>query len=125
MLGIMSEAEPVPECEHAPRKQERKMPSDATFERAAALFRAAGDAPRLRLLELLSSGEWCVSELAEVTDAGMSTVSQQLKVLRQERLIARRRAGKHIYYSLSDDHIVALLRGALAHAEEPHDESGD
>jgi ArsR family transcriptional regulator, lead/cadmium/zinc/bismuth-responsive transcriptional repressor len=110
------------DCEHPPRKEVRKFPSDTTFERAAALFRAAGDAPRLKLLELLSSGEWCVSELAEATHAGMSTVSQQLKVLRQERLIARRRAGKHIYYSLSDDHIVALLRGALAHAEEPHDE---
>ena len=39
--------------------------SEATFERAAAIFRAAGDVSRLRLLERLSQGEWCVSELAE------------------------------------------------------------
>jgi ArsR family transcriptional regulator, lead/cadmium/zinc/bismuth-responsive transcriptional repressor len=110
-------------CEHPPRQDgpARKKPSEATFERAAAIFRAAGDAPRLRLMELLSTGEWCVSELAAETKAGMSTVSQQLKVLRSERLITRKRVGKHIYYRLSDDHIVALLRGALEHAEEPHD----
>jgi ArsR family transcriptional regulator, lead/cadmium/zinc/bismuth-responsive transcriptional repressor len=97
-------------CEHEhPPRAGRKAPSDATFEKAS----------RLKLLEILSSGDWCVTELAAATHAGMSTVSQQLKVLRAERLINRRRAGKHIYYSLADDHIVSLLRGAIAHAEEP------
>jgi len=100
--------------------------SEATFERAAAIFRAAGDVSRLRLLERLSQGEWCVSELAEAAQVGMSTVSQQLRLLRSERLIARRRAGKHIYYRLADAHIMELLRGALEHAKEQgHDEEDD
>ncbi|NOU32425.1 MAG: helix-turn-helix transcriptional regulator [Polyangiaceae bacterium] len=100
--------------------------SEATFERAAAIFRAAGDVSRLRLLERLSQGEWCVSELAEAAQVGMSTVSQQLRLLRSERLIARRRAGKHIYYRLADAHIMELLRGALEHAkEQSHDEEDE
>jgi ArsR family transcriptional regulator, lead/cadmium/zinc/bismuth-responsive transcriptional repressor len=110
---------------HAPRTSPKaRAISDATYERAAAIFRAAGDEARLRLLTRLADGEWCVSELAAAAEVGMSTVSQQLRLLRSERLIARRRAGKHIYYRLADAHIMALLRGALEHAEEPsHEET--
>jgi ArsR family transcriptional regulator, lead/cadmium/zinc/bismuth-responsive transcriptional repressor len=92
---------------------------DAAYERAAGLFRAAGDEHRLRLLTLLAAGEWCVTDLAEVSDAGMSTVSQRLKVLRAEGLVARRREGKHIFYSLADEHVAEMLGNALAHADEP------
>src|SRR5687767_5410154 len=56
----------------------------AALEAAAGFFRAAGDASRLHLLVLLGTGEWCVSELAESTKEGLSTISQRLKVLRSE-----------------------------------------
>ena len=84
--------------------------------RAAALFRAAGDVPRLRLLHELGRGERCVSDLA--TDAGtkLSTLSQQLRVLYAERIVDRRREGKHIYYRLADDHVRELVEAALEHA---------
>ena len=93
--------------------------SDEAFERAAAIFRAAGDVARLRILARLAAGEWCVSELAEAADAGLSTVSQQLRLLRAEKLVARRRVGKHIFYRLADDHVLDLVRSALTHAAEP------
>ncbi len=89
--------------------------SDSAFERAAALFRAAGDLARLRLLHRLDAGECCVTELA----AKLSTLSQQLRVLHAERIVKRRREGKHIYYSLADDHVRELIRAALDHAGEP------
>ena len=92
--------------------------SDAAFERAAAIFRAVGDVARLKLLARLASGEWCVSELAEAADVGLSTVSQQLRLLRAEKLVARRREGKHIHYRLADDHVLALVQSALSHASE-------
>ena len=97
--------------------------SDEAFERAAGLFRAAGDVSRLKLLERLSDGEWCVTELAEAAGTGLSTVSQQLRLLRAERIVRRRREGKHIYYSLSDRHMSELVRSALEHAAEQS--SGD
>lgn len=92
--------------------------SDVAFERAAALFRAAGDLARLRLLHQLDRGEWCVSELAAASDTKLSTLSQQLRVLHTERIVKRRRDGKHIYYSLADDHVRELIRAALEHAGE-------
>jgi ArsR family transcriptional regulator len=91
----------------------------AAFERAAALFRAAGEPSRLRLLETLSREESCVSALAEASGEGMSTVSQRLRLLRSEGLVTRRRDGRHIYYRLADEHVAELIRNALEHACEP------
>jgi ArsR family transcriptional regulator, lead/cadmium/zinc/bismuth-responsive transcriptional repressor len=103
---------------HAHRGERAAVVSDEAFERAAGLFRAAGDVSRLKLLERLSDGEWCVTELAEAAGTGLSTVSQQLRLLRAERIVRRRREGKHIYYSLADRHMSELVRSALEHAAE-------
>lgn len=94
-------------------------PADpAALDRAARLFRAMGDGPRLRLLHLLAAGECCVTELVEDSGEKFSTVSQRLRVLRGEGLVARRRVGLHVYYSLADRHVTDLVANALAHAGE-------
>ena len=95
------------------------------MQEAATLFSALGDTSRLRLMELLFDGPHCVSELAEETGQSMSIISQRLKILHQARLVEKRREGKHIYYSLSDDHIVHLLKNAFDHVEEHAIESDD
>lgn len=92
--------------------------SAAELDRAAAIFRALGDSGRLRLLEHLARREHCVSELAERFEEGMSTISQRLRTLRAEGLVARRRNGKHVFYRLADDHVEELIRNALEHARE-------
>ena len=90
----------------------------AVVERAAGIFRAMGDTARLRLLERLAHGEYCVTELAEFSGEGLSTISQRLRTLRSEGLVSRRRSGKHIYYGLADSHIADLISNALEHAGE-------
>jgi DNA-binding transcriptional ArsR family regulator len=106
--------------EHAARAPRRATASDEAFARAAALFRVVGDVARLKLLERLADREWCVTELAEAAGVGLSTVSQQLRVLRAERIVQGRRMGKHIFYSLADRHMIELIRNALEHAAEDH-----
>jgi len=113
-----AEGECGPE-EHA-RRAQRGTVEDEQLERAAAIFRAAGDLSRLKLLYRLCDGEWCVTELADAAGVGLSTVSQQLRLLRAERIVARRRAGKHIFYSLADAHVSALIQSAIEHAGEGH-----
>src|SRR5438309_4389253 len=90
----------------------------AALDRAAGLFRALGDGPRLHLLFLLAQREWCVTELVEALREKFSTVSQRLRILRTEGLIRRRRAGTHLYYALADRHVADLIENALAHAHE-------
>ncbi len=92
--------------------------SDDVIEDTASLFSALGEVSRLRLLELLFDGPRCVSELAHETEQSMSLISQRLKILHQARLVNKERQGKHIYYSLSDEHIVQLLNNAFDHVEE-------
>lgn len=104
-------------CQHAPVHVVTVSSRDR--EQAADMFRALGDPARLLLMELLSQGERCVSELALQTGQEISTISQRLKVLRAERLIVRRRDGKHIYYALADKHVMDLVQSALEHAGEP------
>jgi DNA-binding transcriptional ArsR family regulator len=111
--------------EHAARRPRKALASNEAFERAAALFRAASDVSRLKLLERLADGEWCVTELAEAAGTGLSTVSQQLRLLRAERIVTRRRAGKHVYYALADGHVRELISNALEHAAERTSEDND
>lgn len=84
------------------------------------MFRALGDPARLRLLARLARGEVCVSDLAELEDDNLTTVSARLKTLYAVRLVKRRREAKHIYYALSDDHVLQLVESAIEHAAERH-----
>jgi ArsR family transcriptional regulator len=114
--------DPVPSCRagdhpHGPAGA-RLAHTGAALERAARLFRALGDGPRLRLLELLAEGESCVTELVETLGEKFPTVSQRLRILRSEGLVVRRRQGTHLFYALADRHVADLIHNALAHADE-------
>lgn len=109
---------PCPGAHSEDRERRRPSVDSAALARAAQLFAALGDPPRLRLLALLAQGPSCVSDLAADEKEGMSTISQRLKVLRSASLIRRQRQGKHVVYSLSDQHVVDLVFNALAHASE-------
>ena len=115
----------MPDCDasdHAARPHRPTNPE--SLERASRLFRALGDAPRLRLLELLASGESCVTEIVQAMNEKFSTVSQRLRLLRSEGLVRRRRSGTHLYYALADQHVMDLIHNALAHAAELEDGRG-
>lgn len=73
-----------------------------------------GDAERLRLLGILLEGAHCVSELTNETGDSMSLVSQRLKILADAGLVARRRAGKHVFYSLPDDHVRLMIENLFS-----------
>jgi ArsR family transcriptional regulator, lead/cadmium/zinc/bismuth-responsive transcriptional repressor len=104
--------------EHDARAPHEARIGDEAYERAAGFFRAAGELARLKLLVRLGDGEWCVTELAQAAHVTLPTVSQQLRLLRAEGLVKRRRVAKHVYYALADEHIRDLLRSALEHASE-------
>ena len=80
------------------------------------MLRAGGDPERLRILELLLSGEHQVSDIATLTQAEMSTTSQRLKTLLQEELVLRRRTGRDVFYRLADSHVETLIRNVIDHA---------
>ena len=101
-----------------PARSRPKLPSGAELEHASAMFRALGDPSRLRLLARLASGEICVSELAELEQEKLTTVSARLQTLHEVRLVKRRREAKHVYYALTDRHVLRLVQNAMKHAAE-------
>jgi DNA-binding transcriptional ArsR family regulator len=86
-------------------------------EALAESMRAFGAGSRLRLLWAMLGGERTVEQLVEATGLGTSAASHQLRLLRQERLVAVRRDGRHAYYRLHDHHVAELL-GAIRHHHE-------
>lgn len=91
----------------------------ATISAVADIFRLLGDPTRVRLVDVLSHGERCVCDLAELVQLSESAVSHQLRLLRSARLVRVRRAGRMAYYSLDDHHVVGLLHDTRKHVEEP------
>ncbi len=69
---------------------------------AAILLKALASKPRLMVLCHLADGEKSVGEIAALTGLRMAAVSQNLAVLRAERLVAQRRDGTTINYRLAD-----------------------
>jgi ArsR family transcriptional regulator, lead/cadmium/zinc/bismuth-responsive transcriptional repressor len=84
----------------------------------AAFFSILADPNRLRLLSALAYQELCVCDLAAALKMTESAVSHQLRLLRSQRLVKYRRAGRNIHYSLADAHVVALYQEVSAHLDE-------
>lgn len=78
--------------------------------RASRLLKALANSDRLMLLCELAQGERCVSELEKRLAIGQPTLSQQLGVLRQGRLVATRREGKNIRYRLASGAALAVMQ---------------
>ncbi len=76
---------------------------------AAALLKALANPDRLLLLCQLVQGERCVGDLGAATGIGQPSLSQQLAVLRAERLVATRRDGQRMHYSLASPAALAVL----------------
>lgn len=93
-------------------------PLPGEIQKLADLYSLAGDPTRLRLLAALLEGEKCVCSLSEVAGTSMSAASHQLRLLKAGGLVKPRRDGRHIYYSLADEHVLILLEIGLEHIRE-------
>ncbi len=81
----------------------------------AELFKALADQTRLRIIHSLLNRELCVCDMCEVLGMQQSAVSHQLRVLRNLRIVKRRKEGKMMYYSIDDQHVEGLFLQALNH----------
>src|SRR5699024_5281557 len=71
---------------------------------------------RIRILTLLYQRSCSVNEIAQILDLGKSTVSHQLRFLKNLRLVKNRRAGTTMFYSHDDKHVIQILEQMIAHA---------
>ena len=81
------------------------------------VFKALADSTRLRILRLLMAGEVCVCNIHEALRIPQAKASRHLAYLRRVGLVATRREGLWVYYSLATSHdpIVAAIRETTTH----------
>lgn len=84
----------------------------------AEVFGVLADSTRLKIIATLMDGEVCVCDIAERVSMRQSTVSHQLRLLRNLRLVSFRKQGRTVFYQLCDEHVAALLRQTLDHLTE-------
>lgn len=85
------------------------------YGQAARWFAALSDETRLRIVQILSTGERCVCDLQETLDAAQSRLSFHLKKLKEAGLVSDRKEGRWSYYSLNAEALEAMgkyLEGA-------------
>ncbi|CAG0977905.1 Biofilm growth-associated repressor [Methylophilaceae bacterium] len=92
--------------------------------KASALLKALSNPDRLMLLCQLTKGEHCVGDLEQRLGLQQPSLSQQLTVLRQERLVNTRREGKQIFYSIASREAMAVMQLLYAMYCKPCHEEG-
>lgn len=89
---------------------------EQTAADAAEIFKAMSDPTRVRIIGLLAHVEMCVGDLCGVLEMSQPAISHHLRTLRTLRIAVARRDGKHVYYSLVDEHVRQLYEQGIAHA---------
>ncbi|MBN2242976.1 MAG: metalloregulator ArsR/SmtB family transcription factor [Acidobacteria bacterium] len=97
----------------------------AIYEQFARIGKAVSNPGRLELLDLLCQGPRTVEALARETDLGLTNVSQQLKALREARLVEAEKSGLFVTYRLADEKVCEFFRTLRLLAETRLAEVGD
>lgn len=102
----------------AVQRLQEELPDEEILYDLAELFRVFGDSTRIKIMYTLFESELCVGDIAEALNMTQSAVSHQLRVLKANKLVKFRRAGKTMIYSLDDDHVRSILALGMDHVEE-------
>ena len=114
---------------HKPAETPSRGPTTADlkplFRMHAELCKAMANEHRQAILHAICNGEMCVGDLATEIGISVHNVSQHLRVLKEQRLVASRKDGQTVYYRVTNQKFMeacALMRQALI---EQHQEQGE
>ncbi|TDV57259.1 ArsR/SmtB family transcription factor [Actinophytocola oryzae] len=94
-----------------------ELPPAEEIDVAVESFRMLADPTRLRMMWLLSGGEYDVTTLAAAVGIARPAVSQHLAKLRLTGLVTTRRDGRRALYRVRGDHVRRMLAEALGTAQ--------
>ena len=104
-------------------KVRQTLPDEDLLLDLADAFKLFSDSTRLKILYALMEAEMCVCDISVLLGMTKSSVSHQLRVLKQSNLVKYRKAGRVIYYSLADDHVRTICQMGMAHVLEEDEEA--
>jgi DNA-binding transcriptional ArsR family regulator len=94
------------------------------YETQAELLKALAHPVRLQILDMLRDGEQCVCHIEAVLGQRQSYISQHLMLLRKTGLVADRKDGLRVYYSVRDISVYAVLDVARGMASRQAQKQG-
>jgi len=100
----------------------KNMLDDVMFNKVSVFFKIVGDDTRLKILYALDNNEMCVCDIANLLNMTKSSISHQLKLLKENGLVKCRKAGKEVYYMLDDDHVSSVVEVACKHVIHKEEE---
>lgn len=81
-------------------------------KRQAEYLKALAHPLRIAIVESLRPGELTVNQVTQKLNIEQANASQQLAVLRHANIIASRKEGNQVFYSIHDDAVFNILEGA-------------
>ena len=88
------------------------VPSDEILQELVGFFSIFSDLTRLKMVSALAISEMCVSDISSLLCLNQTTVSHQLRLLKNLNAVTTRRQGKVVFYSLRNEVLNdVLLKG--------------
>ena len=88
------------------------VPSGEILDDLVCFFSIFSDYTRLKMISALAISEMCVSDLSRLLKLNQTTVSHQLRLLKNLNAVKTKRQGKVVFYSLRNDALSdVLLKG--------------
>ncbi len=94
----------------APEEKQRTLTPDSGLNLVAFVVKSLSDENRLRILLSLADGRKTVSKIVEDMNLSQPLVSHHLKELRRSLLVKVERKGLFVYYEMTDERIIDIVR---------------
>ena len=98
------------------KETKARMISDTEIYSVSDFFKIFGDSTRIRILFVLF--EVCVCDLFNVVEITKSAASNQLNILKANKLVKFKKQGKNVIYMLDDEHVLMIIETARKHLGE-------
>jgi ArsR family transcriptional regulator len=105
-------------------KKSRQL-TDEALAMIARRFAVLSEPMRLRLLHSLFDGEKSVGNLIELSGGTQANVSRHLQTLADAGLLARRKEGLQVFYSIADPSVFPLCELVCGSLEKQHSDRAD
>lgn len=90
------------------------LPDEASANRLATFFQNFSDQTRVKILSALSLKDLCVNDLSLLLGIKQTTVSHQLKSLKDQGIIEYKREGKILIYRLKNQSVNEMMMYATS-----------
>ncbi len=102
-------------CCKTPEKVKTLIDDESISENLAFFFKTFSEPIRVKILLAMLHSEICVKDLAVLLNVSQPRVSNQLKLLKLNKIVKVRKEKNNVFYSLDDKHIQDILSFGLKH----------